>query len=73
MADKKVLEMLDDGKGKKIVAGKSIRLSANMYEEHIADVNCGCGRNCGENADSMVQERRGGRCLGQKRYENSIG
>lgn len=38
VTEKKVLEMLDGGKGKKAAAGKSIKLSAEVYERYFADV-----------------------------------
>ena len=38
VTEKKVLETLDGGKGKKAVAGKSIKLSADVYERYFAGV-----------------------------------
>ena len=38
VTEKRVLEALDGGKGKKIVAGKSIKLSADVYEKYFAGV-----------------------------------
>ena len=38
VTEKRVLEMLDSGKGKKAVAGKSIKLSADVYERYFAGV-----------------------------------
>ena len=38
VTEKKVLETLDGGKGKKVVARKSIKLSADVYERYFAGV-----------------------------------
>ena len=38
VTEKKVLETLDGGKGKKAVAGKNIKLSADVYEKYFAGV-----------------------------------
>ena len=38
VTEKRVLEALDGGKGKKIVAEKSIKLSADVYEKYFAGV-----------------------------------
>ena len=38
VTEKRVMEMLDGGRGKKDSAGKSVKLSADVYERYFAGV-----------------------------------